>query len=106
MSLNWLLSVDYQAVASHLQAQLKQAPDEPEQMLGFSYFHGVLKEHVDNLMTGEPFNEDTVLTDILFAEYDLGVIDAVSVTDRPGTVVRVGGRNYILPLVKIEVKFT
>jgi len=105
MSLNWLLSVDYQAVASHLQAQLPQASDEPEEISAFSYFHGVLKEHVANLMTCEPFNEDTVLTEILFAQYDLGVIDAVSVTDVPGIVVRVSGRNYMLPLVKIEVKF-
>lgn len=105
MSLKWLLSVDYQAVARHLQAQVAQSPDDDTDTYTFEWFHAALKDHVDGLMSGEPFNEDTELTDILFAQYELGVISNVSVTDAPGTVTRVEGRNFILPLVKIEVNY-
>lgn len=106
MSLNWLLSVDYQAVASHIQAQFQeQTPDDPAEALNFEHFRRVLSEHVDNLMTGEPFNEDTKLTDILFDQFDLGVIESVSVTDVPGAVARLDGKTVILPAVIIEVQF-
>lgn len=104
MSLNWLLSVDYQAVASRLQAQWReQNPDTQMDENGFGYFHQVLKAHVDNLMAGEPFNEDTELTDILFDQFEFGVISNVSVTDVPGAIARVDGQTFILPMVKIEV---
>lgn len=104
MSLNWLLSVDYQAVASHIQAQFQeQHPDEPSEVCNFEHFRRVLSDHVDNLMTGEPFNEDTKLTDILFDQFELGIVDKVSVTDVPGAIARIGGKTFILPMVIIEV---
>lgn len=104
MSLNWLLSVDYQAVASRIQAQFnEQHPDEPIEVCNFDYFRRVLSDHVDGLMTGEPFNEDTELTDILFDKLELEVVDKVSVTDVPGAIARVEGKTFILPMVIIEV---
>lgn len=115
MSLKYLLSVDYQAAVRHLLDQYPLPatddipdPDGYQWMFAFTHFREVLKEHVDTLMTGQPFNEDLELTNILFEDYirlGYGMVCSASVSESPGTVVREGGVDFILPLVKIEIEF-
>lgn len=108
MGLNYLLSVDYSAVVTHLKPRLDENDfaDDPNTTHGFNWFKQTLGEHLTQLMSGEPFNEDTVLTDILFSHYDLGVVKSAGVSDVPGAIARVGGTNYLLPFIKIEVTIT
>lgn len=126
MSLKYMLSVDYQAVVRHLLAhhplpfdpatdeETRTVPEEFEPLVTpyrnahFLHFRDVLDEHVTHLMSGQPFNEDSELTEILFKDYRRlphGIVSSAQVTDCPGTVVREEGETYVLPLVFIEVQF-
>lgn len=102
-----LLPIDYEAVARHLLGQQTEGScDDPQSEVEFQFFRAALESHLVSLMSGRPFNEDKELTKLLFARYtDHGVVNKVSVTEYPGTIIRLGGKALQMPLVKIEIEY-
>lgn len=101
-----LLAVDYEAVASHLEPQLVDF-DNFGDPYSFREFRNILNDHLELLMAGEPFNEDETLTEILFAQLYPGImVTHATVSDKPGIIVRTQGKDFLLPLVMIEINFT
>ncbi|MNM27102.1 hypothetical protein D3C81_375860 [compost metagenome] len=108
-----LLRVDYPAIAELLHTKLEEAqdPDTPPHELCFVATRSILAGKVESLLMEmyRPFNGDSSeekdpLVNILFA--DLGSHDSVmdmGVSQSPGFVARVHGKNVVLPLILIEV---
>lgn len=117
-----ILSIDYTAIAEHLAKRLEEAqdPDAPVHQLEFFGVRGILTSHVQELalQLHKPFNrrrpdsifgerdvnEDTVLTDLLFADQGESVVIDMAVSSLPGHVARVKGKTFIMPAVIIEVE--
>lgn len=108
-----LLKVDYEALAQALSDRVEHPidPDVPGAELDFPTAREMLRTKLDWLLVEmhqpeeieTPGGEPDPILDILFADQHHQVIADMTVVNVPGAVVRLHGKNLLMPLVKIEV---
>ena len=104
---NFLVEVDYQDLAQHLEDTIEQDSFFDDTIHSFEVTHHYLTLKTRQFMdfNYQVSGSDQELLDILMRHHTVGTVTEITVTSSPAIVLRVNDQHMTLPFVLIKLQF-